>query len=435
MKVPYCSKSRVVDSQIGFPKRQKRRWWLPWALPLFTLTFTTALLANPSRQEHPTPQHPFLKLSPNDAATRDGFNRFYNLEYDLAISDFEKSLSDHPNDPFAINHLLEAVLFQELHREGKLDAELYMSNEFVHAKKKPPSPETIKRIQDLMQRATTVEDRQLAKNPQDVHALYARSVTRGLRAVEEALMQKAWFTALRSSLSAYDDSKQVLQIDPSYSDAKLIVGIYNYIVGSLPWPVKIAAFLATIHGSKSKGLSLIREAVEGGGEASVDARSTLGLFLAREHRYREALKLTEWLYAAYPRNFLFGLSVADLLKSTGKSEEAIEAYRQLIRKGKEGLFPTENVGLAAVDLGNLFRSQRHWLDAAQAYDSVEMLPHPGKDLVLRAQLAAGKMYDLAGRRKLAVEHYQKVAESTTDPKLAEQARLWIKRPYRENEAD
>ncbi|HVB33625.1 MAG TPA: hypothetical protein VNJ52_04510 [Patescibacteria group bacterium] len=401
------------------------------ALPVFVLALATAGSAKASRQQRPTPQHPFLKLTPGDAATREGFDHFYNLEYEPAISNFEKSLADHPGDPYAINHLLEAVLFQELHREGKLDAELYMSNEFVHVKKKEPTAQTIARIQNLINQALAIENRRLAENPKDVSALYARSVTRGLLAVDQALVDKAWFTALRSSLGAYDDSTQVLAIDPSCSDAKLIVGIYNYVVGSLPWPVKIAALLATIHGSKSKGLSLIREAVEGGGEASVDARTTLGLFLAREHRYPEALELTEWLYAAFPRNFLYALSAADLLKDTGKPAAAIQAYRRLIELGRQGQFANENAGLASIELGNLLRSERHWRAAAEAYDSARTLPHPNPYLLLRAQLAAGQMYDLAGERQLAVQQYQEVVEKTSDPDLAEQARRWLKHPYQE----
>ncbi len=402
-------------------------------LLLLTMAFAMAAPARAARQKAPTPQHPFLKLTPNDAATRNGFDYFYNMEYGPAIADFEKSLADHPGDPYALNHLLEGVLFQELHREGKLDAALYLSNEFVHMKKKPPSPEALARIRKLTDEALQIENRQLAANPNDVSALYARSVTRGLLATKQALVDKAWFTALRSGLAAYDDSNQVLKLNPSFSDAKLVVGIYNYVVGSLPWLIRVAAFLATIHGSKSKGLALIRQAVDGGGEASVDARTTLGLFLAREHQYKKALELTEWLSAAYPRNFLFAISRADLLKSSGQPANAVQAYRQLIESGRQGEFPDQNVEVAALDLGKLLCSERDWLGAAQAYDSMETLPHPDPDLVMQAKLEAGKMYDLAGDRRLAVRHYQQVIAGTSDSNLVQQARRFSGQPYKEGE--
>jgi hypothetical protein len=406
-----------------------RRRWARLALLIFTLSL--AAPATCASQQRPSPQHPFGKLTPDDAATREGFNYFYNLDYVPAIADFEKSLSEHPNSPYAVNHLLEGVLFQELHREGKLDAELYLSNEFVHARKEQaPTPQTAARIQKLVNQALGIEAKQLAANPKDVSALYARSVTLGLRAVDQGLLDKAWLTALRSGLSAYDDSKEALEIDPAETDPRLIVGIYNYVVGSLPWPVKIAAFLATIHGSKSKGLALIRQAADGGGEASIDARTTLGLFLARDHHYQEALDLTKWLYAAFPHNFLFGLSVADLLKADGKPTEATAAYRQLIELGKQGWFPNEDVGLAATELGNLLRSKHDWQGAAEAYESVGSLPNRDQALWLRAELAAGQMYDRAGQRQLAVKNYREVANGSDDSKLTEKAQRFLKHPYK-----
>ena len=50
----------------------------------------------------------------NDVNTRKGFDNFYNLEYDKAIREFEAALQAHPDDPFAVNHLLSAVIFKEL---------------------------------------------------------------------------------------------------------------------------------------------------------------------------------------------------------------------------------------------------------------------------------------------------------------------------------
>jgi tetratricopeptide (TPR) repeat protein len=370
-----------------------------------------------------------LKVKPGDDATEAGFFHFYNMEYHQAIADFESSLEKHPNDPYAVNHLLEAVLFQELHREGKLDAQLYVSNKFIQFKKVEPDPKAVDRVEELLKRATSLETAGLAANPEDVSTLYARSVTRGLRATKQALIDKVWFAALRSGLGAYDDSKRVLDLDPANSDAKLIVGIYNYVVGSLPWPVKIAALLAAIHGSKSKGLALMKQAATGDGEASVDARTTLALFLAREQQYAEAEKLIHWLYSTFPRNFLYGLSDANLLKASGKKAEAIAAYRRIIVLAREGEFPDQKIELAPMGLGDMLREEKDWHGAASAYDTVASFPHPDPQALARARLAAGQMYDLLGERPLAVERYQQVLKASDDANLTQQAQRWLKRPY------
>ena len=386
----------------------------------------SSLRAQETRAEE---KAPILRVRPGDAATEQGFIHFYNMEYKPAIADFETSLAAHPNDPYAVNHLLEGELFQELHREGKLDAQLYLSNEFVHMQKKPPDPEAIGRVNDLIARATKLEEAELARNPDDVHALYARSVTRGLRATEEALVSKEWFAALRSGLGAYDDSKRILELDPKFSDAKLVVGIYNYVVGSLSWPVKMAMLLVAIHGSRTKGLDLMRAAADGGGEASVDAKTTLALFLAREHQYGKALVLTRWLYQTFPHNFLYGLSEAGLLKSAGEIPQAMNVYRKLIARGKKGEFGSQDVGPAAWGLGLLLRSKGDWRGAAEAFDTTATLPHTSSGLVAQAQLAAGQMYDRAGERSLAVSRYERVVDDSQDPKLVKQAKHWLHEPY------
>lgn len=419
-----------------------RRRWPRWLAKLAFLAGVLALTASAaaaqghqktSATKAQEPLHgPHLKLNPPDPATAEGFDHFYNLQYDEAVEDFEKALAKFPNDPFAVNHLLEAVLFRELHREGKLDAQLYLSNEFVHIKKVPPDEKAIARVRRLSKRARSLEQALLKKNPKDAKALYAQSVTRGLHAAEQALVGKEWFSALRNGLGAYDDANHVLQIDPHYNDAKLIVGIYNYVVGSLPWAVKLAALVVAIHGSKTKGLRLIRQAAKADGEASVDARTTLALFLAREQKYPQALEQVRWLYRNFPHNFIYGLSEAGLLHSCGKVQEAIHAYHQLIRLSRKGQFPREKVGMAALNLGNVLRKEKNWQAAAKAYDEVKSLPNSTPDLIALARLKAGEMYDKVGERKLAKQRYQQVLRETKNEKLANQAKQWLKEPYTGN---
>jgi len=77
-----------------------------------------------------------------------------------------------------------------------------------------------------------------------VEALYVRGVARGLKSTYIALVDKSFLAALRSAVAARRDHERVLQIDPKYVDAKTIVGAHNYVVGSLPMPVKLLAGIA-----------------------------------------------------------------------------------------------------------------------------------------------------------------------------------------------
>jgi len=62
-----------------------------------------------------------------------------------------------------------------------------------------------------------------------------------------------------NALSAYDDHKHVLEVAPSYSDAKVVVGVYNYIVAALPVYERVVAFMLSIRGSKTEGIESIRK--------------------------------------------------------------------------------------------------------------------------------------------------------------------------------
>src|SRR5262252_1861738 len=102
--------------------------------------------------------------STNDPATRKGFEEFYNLEYDKAIKDFETVMQVHPDDPFAVNHVLSAVIFRELYKIGALDTEAYATDSFINKKYlQPLDPKVHERVNQLSERAIVLANDYLAK--------------------------------------------------------------------------------------------------------------------------------------------------------------------------------------------------------------------------------------------------------------------------------
>ncbi len=372
-----------------------------------------------------------LKVRPDDGSTREGLDHFYNSDYDPAIQDFEKTQKAHPDDPFAANHLLEAVLVREIDREGALNAELYLGTEFLHAKRVSVDTDVRIRIQELTKQALYLSDERLRTKPDDVDALYARGVTRSLAAMYEGLVEKAWYSAFRDALGAYDDHKHVLELAPGYSDAKLVVGVYSYIVAALPIYERVVAFMLNIKGGKPEGIESVRQAANAGGEASVDAKTALSLFLAREHQYPEALSLVHELYHSYPHNFHYGLSEADLLRASGKIPEAVAAYRDLLALGQRNIFPHPRLERAAIALGHTLHSQGNYRAAANAFESVTQMAGADHEQVARTKLLAGEMYDLLQERDAATRKYQEVIAMNDDSVEVREARRLLKDPYRD----
>jgi tetratricopeptide (TPR) repeat protein len=396
---------------------------------LIVLIVQPALPRNDGKDVRTRSAGPIARLG-RDPLSRSGFEHFYNTEYDKAIRDFEQEVREHPDDAFAVNHLTTAVLFKELYRIGALDTELFANNSFMESRHFPPDPKVRARVRELNERALQLCERRLRTNEKDTDALYARGVARATRSLAMGLLDKSWFSALRNALGARHDHERVLELDPNYSDAKMVVGVHYYVVGSLPWTVKAGASLLGISGSKQKGIEYLYDAIQGGGEASVDARTALALFLRREQRYAEAIALVGQLMDAYPRNFLVALEMANLLKASGRGDEAIASYRKLLDSGKQGQYVDPRLEQAAYGLGEALRGYNDYAGAAEAYEMVSRYPKVDPELLQRATLAAGQMYDLLSKRELAIEKYQQVIREDQESPHAAVARKYLKQAYR-----
>jgi tetratricopeptide (TPR) repeat protein len=368
---------------------------------------------------------------PPDPLNQAAFEHYYNLDYDAAIQDFEKIVARHPNDPLALNHLLSAIQVRELYRMGAMNSGEYSNDNFIGQAHHPADPAQKERIKQLVQQAQKLENAELARNPNNVDMLYARGVTRGQFALYTALIERAWFSALRNAVGARHDHERVLELAPQYTDAKLVVGAHNYVMGNLPFAVKIAVALVGLSGDKKKGLEYLNDAYRANVETSVDAGVVLMVFLRRERRYSEALQIAEAIAPRFPRNFLLPLEEANLLRASGKSGAAEDQYRRVWQNGREGKYGNLHYEITALGLGDLLRGEKKYQDAAAAYELVSEVTNADPELLQKANLGAGEMYDQLQKRDLAVKKYEAVVATNAGNAQADQARKRMKDAYRE----
>jgi tetratricopeptide (TPR) repeat protein len=362
---------------------------------------------------------------------RAAYERFYTLDYDGALNRFQKVEQTHPDDPMAADYVLETVLFHELYNLDLLDTTLYAHDGFLTGKRQVVEDKAFSaHIEELSGRAIQLAEDRLRKNPKDVDALYARGWSKSLRATYMGLVQRSFISALRLALRARDDNDRVLELDPDYVDAELVVGVHQYVVGSLPLAIKMVAGLAGIHGNKEKGLAMLRHDGEHGVTTSVEARTALALFLRREAKYGEAAEWNDSLKRQYPHNFLFWLESANLQKDAGNAQQAIVLYRALLDQSRHtGYFTNAHLQLAWYGLADTLRGQRDAAGAADAFEHVSAQPTVSPDLKRRAQLGAGMEYDLLGRRNQAEAAYRDVL-ALGDSEQASDARRYLKAPYK-----
>jgi tetratricopeptide (TPR) repeat protein len=365
------------------------------------------------------------------ALTKSGLDSYYNTNYDAAIRDFEKVLAARPDDPGAMNHLIAAYMFRELYRAGALNTTMYSGDSFI-SQKRPVAidPKTRGKIVDLTERSLHICDERLQQNANDIDTLYQRGVARSLRAVYQGIVDKSWFPALRSAIGARSDHQRVLELRPGYTDAKTVVGVHNYVAGSLNWAVKAAISVVGLSGSRSKGLQYLREVANANVETTPDAKVALALFLRREQRYAEAMDVVRTLTAAYPHNYLFALEQANLLKDWGKNDEALAAYRKLLDDAAKGNFFEPRLEFANFDLAEILRGRGEIKEAADHYSSAVVFPNASPEMKQKSALGAGEMYDLLGKRDRAVKQYQAAISTDAATSLADDARKRMKTPYR-----
>ena len=422
-----------LSAQVSVPIQGRLSAWVskrtPWHVLLILAMGSLYGLADPQTLATGSSSPP-VSVRPADPLNATAFDRFYNLDYDRAVPDFQRVLDRHPDDPFAVNHLLSAIMFRELYRMGAMNTGEYANDSFIGLAHRPADPKIKAQIKSLADRAEKLEEDRLKANPRDVDALYARGITRAQFATYTALIERAWFSALRNAVGARHDHERVLELDPHYIDAKLVVGAHNYVMGSLPWGVKVAVSLVGLSGSKDKGIEYLYEVGRSNGENNVDARIALLLFLRREHRYGDALTLLRGLIAEYPQNVLFALEEGTLLRALNQNEEAAAVYRRIWQAGRDGKYPGLHYELAALHWGDLLRSEKDYVGAGAAYELVAQAPAPDLETLQKANLGAGEMYDLQQKRDLATKKYQAVIATNASTPPADAARRHLKEPYR-----
>ncbi len=367
-----------------------------------------------------------------DPQVRAAYDRFYNLDFPAAVAQFQQFHAAHPGDPQATAYLLDALIFQELYRLDLLDTTFYANDGFLTGRHATDEdPEQRDRIFALADEAVREADWRLSRNPNDVDALFARAWVRALRCTYVAMVERAYATGFRLATKARDDAARVLQLDPDYADAKLVTGVYQYVVGALPWPFKLMIGFAGITGSKSTGLAMLWDAAHHGVATNLEARTAIALFLRRESRYKEAIEVVRGLQKEYPHDFLFCLEEANLRKDDGEGMAAAAAYRQILADdAKPGYFASAKLELADFGLGDALRGQRHYDEAAQAYEQAARMPAVGLELKIRSLLDAGECRDLMGQRQLAIRDYQAAIDAGPNTSRADQARRYLRSPYK-----
>ena len=351
-----------------------------------------------------------------------------DLEYEQAIQQLQRWLKTHPEDLRALNCLGTALLYQEMFHRGLLESRVYGNGgDVFKASKVPLTPEFERQLLPILEKAQTLAETRAKADPKDKESLYWAGVTHGTRATLDFVLRKEYVAALHESTEALDLHRRVLELDPQYVDAYLIVGMNNYVLGSLPWYIKVVAALTGRRGDRDEGIRQVKRVTDEGTYARGDARLMLAVLYQREKMYRSALQLYEKMARDHPRNYLLLLEMASLYASLNEWSRAAEVYDTVLQSHRTGQFGYSRLPLARIlyASGEAHERSEQPEEALSRYYEAAALAGGAHDTYL-AELRAGGLLLRLHRKEEARNCFTRVAEGAPGSDEGKAAREALK---------
>src|SRR5215208_6236755 len=379
---------------------------------------------------------------------RSGLDALYNIDYEKANCDFKEIVQLHPNHPGGYQLLAARLWIKTLYESRRLQVSLYNSESFYTNGDDKIDPKIVTEFRNLTREAKRLAEAKLKKEPKNIEALDFLANTEGLKASFEEAVERRHFAALRDGNDAVSHHREVLKLDPRYIDAQITIGLYEYVVGSLPLPVKILAGATGYRGSKKRGLAMLEQVAREGRWSQDDAKTVLVLLYTREKRFTDVLKLTRELSAKYPRNYLLRLETADALVSLAgvkrkendvagavqAEKEAFATFDELLRDRNVRDSAARALDLIHFKYGESLSIAGYNDRAAKEFLAATRVDRAESGLITMAHLYAARSYDIAGKRDEALAQYKEVLARPNVYDAHDEAKRGLRQAYKAEQA-
>jgi tetratricopeptide (TPR) repeat protein len=362
-------------------------------------------------------------------------NALYNLDFNTARHGYETLTREHPENPDYWNGLASAIWLKITFDQQKLNLESFSGRSLgTRDSRDSVNPSDEKRLRDTIAIAIQKADALLSKNPNDVHALYAKGISNGSLASFEATAKRSYINAHSKAKIARDLHEQVLKLDPTYEDANLAVGAYDYVVGVVPGFVR---FLLVPFGVRSAGKEVgigeLETAAAKGKNASTDAKLILTVVYTREKRYEQAVQILESLHQKYPGNFMLEMAEGNVYGKMNKWDDAERVYRHVLAKVQAKMDGYERLRQARVlyALGTSEMDSEQFDKAMDTFTHVASAADATENEKGRSYLWLGKLFDSKKDRTRALQQYDALLSLNCSEDLKLEAQRYKRRPFGE----
>jgi tetratricopeptide (TPR) repeat protein len=373
-----------------------------------------------------------------------GSEALFNLDYETARKNFKEMAVAFPNYPAGPQFLADTLWAETLYQTRRLQSSLYGSDDtFYSTSDDKVDPRIVDQFRTITRQARLLTEARLKEFPKDPEALYFMGAIEGLKASFEEAVERRHFAALKDGSDAVDKHREVIKLDPAYRDAELTIGLYDYTIGALPLPVKIAAGMFGFHGSKKRGLATLERVAKEGRWVDGEAKTLLIVLYTREKRFAEAASFARELAAKYPRNYLYRLEAADALVSqaaqeranhatviTATESEAFATFEALLKDKSVRDTAAREFDLIHFKYGEALMTAGQYERAAKEFLASADTQGAQQGLATMAHLYAARALDLAGKRSDAVAQYRAVLARPNVYDAHDQASAGLKEAYK-----
>lgn len=363
-----------------------------------------------------------------DRLRTEGFDAVYNIDYKTARERFLQMTKIAPDHPAGYVYLANNLWLETLYNSRRLTTSVYTGGSFYAQEKTEDKvdPKRDREFNELIKQALAATRARLVKDSKDVEALYYNASALGIRAAYGTSVKRSFTRSIGDANDSIQIQRQVIKLDPEYIDAYLSIGLYEYVIDSLPFGWRLLARFAGLKGSKSKGIEHLELVTKRGKYTADDARVVLLGIYSKENKPERALDIISYMVKQYPRNYLFGVERGAMLYRMGRADEGARAFGDLL---KDHRVVGQAADLINYQWGEALQAKQDYAGAAARYKEVQRWPKSDPGLISLAHLHAGEALDALGKRDEAMAEYQIVLKREDIFDSHKLATQYVKKPY------
>lgn len=361
-----------------------------------------------------------------------GFGQIYNMDYEPAIKTFtalKARYEDHPGPPM---YLASAIWLRELFRRKEFELDKFVAPAYFTESRQEAMPgQDRQAFLDFIEESNGISAAILEEDPKNKDARYYQGTCYGILGAFSITIDGSKSGAFKHGRRAYRFHKELLKDDPEYFDSYLTVGLYEYVVGNLPWYIKWLAIIAGYSGTEEQGFEYLQIAAQKSTYNADQAKAVQMVLYVREKDYENAFQTARYLHGKYPRSFVWLLNQAQILENMGEKERAASAYVRVVERAEaeEPNYDAINLATFRFTVAQKLMDLHQLEPALQVFRRcIESMETPERQRVF-SHLRTGQILDVQGKRESAIAHYKEVLSHTGFKKARQAAEDFLKRPY------